>query len=221
MKKRAVITVTGEVQSIGYREYVLRKAVENGLTGFAGNLPGGKVIIIADGEEEKIANFISDIKTPSPPGHVEDVKIDYQEADGAFPGFFTARDLEKNGDLAAKAETLMEYVRDINSQMGTMNSKLEGVNSKLDGMNSKLGNIEKHTTDSRDKLSSDLKEGFTGVREEIREMSRQTGEHFDRLDRKYDTFGNKLDGMASDMKAMRELLTVFVEHLMKKENAEA
>jgi len=214
MKKRAVITVIGDVQSIGYRKFIRRKAVENGLTGFAGNLPDGKVIIIADGDEEQIARFILELKIPSPPGNVEDVRIDYQETDGIFPDFFTAGDLEKNGDLQAKAEKLMEYVRDINSNLGAMNSQ-------MGTMNSKLGNIEKLTSDSQDKLSSAIKEGFAGVRDEIREMSRQTGEHFDRLDNKYDTFGNKLDGMASDIKAMKELLTVFVEHFIKKETAEA
>jgi acylphosphatase len=75
MKKRAVITVIGKVQSVGFREFVHRKALENGLTGFAGNLPDGKVIIIADGEEEQIARFILELKTPSPPGNVEDVRI--------------------------------------------------------------------------------------------------------------------------------------------------
>ena len=44
--------VSGRVQGVGYRYFVLREAERLGLAGFARNLPDGRVEVVAEGAEE-------------------------------------------------------------------------------------------------------------------------------------------------------------------------
>jgi acylphosphatase len=43
--------VTGRVQGVGYRYFVLREAERLGLAGFARNLPDGRVEVVAEGSD--------------------------------------------------------------------------------------------------------------------------------------------------------------------------
>jgi acylphosphatase len=52
MRLKAVIR--GEVQGVGFRWSVQRKAVELGLTGYAENLPDGSVRVEAEGDPDRL-----------------------------------------------------------------------------------------------------------------------------------------------------------------------
>ena len=49
--------VTGRVQGVGYRYFVLREAERLGLAGFARNLPDGRVEVVAEGTEEVLGQL--------------------------------------------------------------------------------------------------------------------------------------------------------------------
>ena len=49
--------VTGRVQGVGYRYFVLREAERLGLAGFARNLPDGRVEVVAEGTDEVLGQF--------------------------------------------------------------------------------------------------------------------------------------------------------------------
>ena len=49
--------VTGRVQGVGYRYFVLREAERLGLAGFARNLPDGRVEVVAEGTEEVLGHL--------------------------------------------------------------------------------------------------------------------------------------------------------------------
>jgi acylphosphatase len=49
--------VTGRVQGVGYRYFVMREADALGVTGFARNLPDGSVEVVAEGDEAVLADF--------------------------------------------------------------------------------------------------------------------------------------------------------------------
>jgi acylphosphatase len=49
--------VTGRVQGVGYRYFVLREAERLGLAGFARNLPDGRVEVVAEGAEEVLGEL--------------------------------------------------------------------------------------------------------------------------------------------------------------------
>ena len=44
-------TVSGRVQGVGYRYFVLRQAERLGVTGFARNRPDGSVEVVAEGSD--------------------------------------------------------------------------------------------------------------------------------------------------------------------------
>lgn len=49
--------VHGRVQGVGYRYFVLREAEALAVSGFARNLPDGRVEILAEGSEETLGEF--------------------------------------------------------------------------------------------------------------------------------------------------------------------
>lgn len=49
--------MTGRVQGVGYRYFVMREADALGVTGFARNLPDGSVEIVAEGDDGVLADF--------------------------------------------------------------------------------------------------------------------------------------------------------------------
>jgi len=49
--------VHGRVQGVGYRYFAMRTAVTLRVTGFARNLPGGGVEVVAEGPEDSLAEL--------------------------------------------------------------------------------------------------------------------------------------------------------------------
>lgn len=49
--------VSGRVQGVGYRYYVLREAERLGVAGFTRNLPDGRVEVVAEGTEEVLGEL--------------------------------------------------------------------------------------------------------------------------------------------------------------------
>ena len=59
MIKHANIRTYGRVQGVFFRDSAKQKAIEFDLAGFARNEPAGTVYIEAEGEEEKLNEFIN------------------------------------------------------------------------------------------------------------------------------------------------------------------
>ena len=80
MNTRATALVSGHVQGVGFRAWVVRHAKPLGLCGHAKNLADGNVEIVAEGERarvEKLLELLADA-----PGEVSDVKVEYSDATG-------------------------------------------------------------------------------------------------------------------------------------------
>ena len=54
--------VSGRVQGVGYRYYVLREAERLGVAGFTRNLPDGRVEVVAEGTEEALGDLESRLR---------------------------------------------------------------------------------------------------------------------------------------------------------------
>ncbi len=85
--KRAHIFVLGEVQGIGFRNFVRWQARVLGLTGWVKNLPDGRVEVLVEGEESKVLNLLKLIKEGPPLAEVERVDVDWEESSGQLSGF--------------------------------------------------------------------------------------------------------------------------------------
>ena len=85
--KRAVIIAKGEVQQVGYRDIVRKIARKLELTGFVENLEFCDVKIVAEGEEEALNTFVTQIKIEKYPVTVKKLDVEFSDATGEFEHF--------------------------------------------------------------------------------------------------------------------------------------
>ena len=64
---RAKIRVTGIVQGVGFRPFIYRIAVKNGLSGYVRNRGDAGVEILLEGRKENVEKFLRDLKEKKPP----------------------------------------------------------------------------------------------------------------------------------------------------------
>ncbi|MCG2825144.1 MAG: acylphosphatase [Thermoplasmatales archaeon] len=83
---RATITITGDVQEIGYRAFVRDTARKLGLVGFIESLPDGRLKVVCEGGKERIENLIDIIKIGNEITEVEDIYVKYENSTGEFAG---------------------------------------------------------------------------------------------------------------------------------------
>jgi acylphosphatase len=82
MKRKVHLIVEGHVQGVGFRFYTKNKAHELGIYGWAKNLDNGSVEVIAQGEAEKIEEFVTFVKNgASPASRVDICHINELETD--------------------------------------------------------------------------------------------------------------------------------------------
>ena len=84
---RLEATVRGRVQGVGFRYYVLRRAVQRGLTGWVANEADGSVRCVIEGPDAAVSE-IEEIPRRGPAGAVvDDISAVRMPATGAFTGF--------------------------------------------------------------------------------------------------------------------------------------
>lgn len=64
---RVKISITGIVQGVGFRPFIYRIAVQNGLAGYVRNRGDAGVEILLEGNTQSIQNFLRDLKEKKPP----------------------------------------------------------------------------------------------------------------------------------------------------------
>ena len=80
--------VYGYVQGVFFRDFVSRRAVELGLTGYVRNLTSGEAVEVnAEGERKQLEKLIGYLKVGPPAAEVEKVVINWSEYTGSYPGF--------------------------------------------------------------------------------------------------------------------------------------
>ncbi|HKW03304.1 MAG TPA: acylphosphatase [Vicinamibacterales bacterium] len=79
--------VSGRVQGVGFRFYVLEAADSEGISGSVKNLPDGRVEVIAEGEREAVDRFEGRIRRGPPAARVEDVERTDEVPSGRVTGF--------------------------------------------------------------------------------------------------------------------------------------
>ena len=77
--------ITGKVQGVGFRYYVLRQAQELGIRGWVSNKPNGDVEALAQGEKEGLDHFITKVEQGPAFSRVENVSLNWvNEAEKYF-----------------------------------------------------------------------------------------------------------------------------------------
>jgi hydrogenase maturation protein HypF len=100
---RVEIKVSGIVQGVGFRPFIYRTAVDNGLVGFVRNRGDAHVEIVVEGNETSINKFLLDLKTKMPPlAHVHGIITNYCSDKNEFKRFTilkSSNDVELSGSV--------------------------------------------------------------------------------------------------------------------------
>ncbi|WP_420454208.1 acylphosphatase [Rubrivirga sp.] len=83
--------VSGRVQGVGFRRYVLRWARTLGLTGWVRNEPDGTVRVVAEGDGPALDRLARLLWGGPPAADVAEVESARGPAEGAFEGFDVRR----------------------------------------------------------------------------------------------------------------------------------
>jgi acylphosphatase len=86
-KASANLIVSGMVQGVGYRWFVMRKAGEYNLKGYARNMYNGDVEVEVEGHKFMIIDFIKELKIGPTSAHVTDVKIKWGKCEDKYRNF--------------------------------------------------------------------------------------------------------------------------------------
>ena len=87
MDVKAHLIVSGVVQGVGYRLFVLKLARHLKLKGWVRNLPGGQVEVEVEGERGVIDILIQSLRTGNPHATVCHIAVDFQPYSGRYTGF--------------------------------------------------------------------------------------------------------------------------------------
>ncbi|WP_243358149.1 acylphosphatase [Fundidesulfovibrio terrae] len=79
--------VEGRVQGVAYRAFVLDEARDLGLTGFARNLPDGRVEVLAQGQDQALAELEKRLRKGPFLARVDAVDVAYPDHEARFEDF--------------------------------------------------------------------------------------------------------------------------------------
>ena len=85
--KSLVAVVEGVVQGVGFRWATVRQARALGLKGEVRNLPDGRVEVVAEGEESRLARLQAWLAHGPPGAHVRSVQSSLEPYRGAYTEF--------------------------------------------------------------------------------------------------------------------------------------
>ena len=79
--------VNGRVQGVGFRYYTLKSARGKNLTGWVRNLRDGRVEVMAEGDQNRLNQLITDRRQGPISSDVDHVEVNFSEAVGEFKDF--------------------------------------------------------------------------------------------------------------------------------------
>lgn len=87
MAVRLRAVVHGDVQGVGFRDFVSRRAAELGLSGWVRNRADGTVECLAEGNRGALDDFLERLQGGPATAEVQCVEARWEPADGRLRGF--------------------------------------------------------------------------------------------------------------------------------------
>jgi hydrogenase maturation protein HypF len=85
---RAEIKVSGIVQGVGFRPFIYRTALKNGLVGYVRNRGDAIVEIVIEGKEDDVSQFLKDLQNEKPPlAQIFNIQTSYGKDEDNFKEF--------------------------------------------------------------------------------------------------------------------------------------
>ena len=173
--KKVTLYVSGNVQRVGYRAKVKSIAKALGIKGSIQNLPGGKVKIIAQGEQTELDKLIHDINISNSLINVTNIEQEYSTPSDDYEDFDkvvgdgetderldNALDLFKKliavtedgfNRLENKQDQTIDKISDLGKELG---DKIDQVGDKVDQVGDKVDQVGDKVDQSRIEISSDI-----------------------------------------------------------------
>lgn len=79
--------VRGRVQGVGFRYFVIQKALSLGLRGYTRNTSDGSVEVLAQGPRPALENLLALLRRGPSAADVREVEVRWGEPSGYFSGF--------------------------------------------------------------------------------------------------------------------------------------
>ncbi len=87
MPKEIECIIKGRVQMVMFRDFARREAKALDIVGLAKNLDDGSARVVAQGDEDKLKEFIEKLKTGPQYAEVEDMNVKWREITKKFDDF--------------------------------------------------------------------------------------------------------------------------------------
>lgn len=84
---RLCVKVEGRVQGVGFRYFVLEKALQLALSGWVRNISNGNVEVLAEGGRAELEKLLSSLRMGPPSSFVSNVSSSWHAASNEFSGF--------------------------------------------------------------------------------------------------------------------------------------
>ena len=85
--KRIHLIISGLVQGVGYRAWVIEQANRLGISGWVKNLPDGSVEVAAESGEKTLKQFITVCRKGPPEARVDQTDVQWEQITGGYDGF--------------------------------------------------------------------------------------------------------------------------------------
>lgn len=180
-KLKAVrVTVRGKVQRVGYRRYLLDSAQEEGVSGYARNVPDGSVAVFAQGEPRSLRSFLKKLRSPPRPAKVRNV-----EERSAKPSAKVRAFRLVSGGLA---EEMQEGFGAMQSEFGEHRSEFKGFKAEFRDYRSEFSGFASRTDGDLSALGGKL-DSFAS----------RTGDDFSQMNARYGEISDKLSGIMAQL----------------------
>ncbi len=95
-QNRLHVIVVGRVQGVGFRDFVIRNAIQLNVTGWVRNIYNGNVEVLAEGNRQALETLLEILKHGPNAATVTNLQQDWSEASGEFEAFIVTRTLYSN-----------------------------------------------------------------------------------------------------------------------------
>ncbi len=194
MKTKALkLTVSGRVQRVGYRKFLLDIAQEKGLAGYARNERDGSVTVLVQGAEARVKEFLAKARKPPPPALVREVRETVMKEKRGLVAF-TIKFGSVQEELQEGFGAVQTEFRDYREEFRDYRKEFRGFADRTD-------------------------ENFKGLGEKLDGFASETSRNFSVLDGKYGEISAKLTGILEALEResveSRKELTRAVDNLSK------
>ncbi len=193
---RVKITITGKVHDVGYRVFLLNQADSLLIERFdARNVYiGGKqaLVVLVEGDEEQIREFIEFVKTNKPEkAVVEEIKVEeYKKPVRSIESYRNSimidqlnkiiqvglKMLEKQDLMLQKQDETIEVIREEGEKTREyLGCKIDKVSEKIDTVSEKLDRVAEKIDLLRADLKSYMDERFAKLEKEIERIKAKIG----------------------------------------------